>query len=91
MNRLLSRKALETSFTISIIAACTEVTGNFYEDRRRLYSENARQKNLGTYYTPCNVLPFTQVDRRTYQPIVKKQISISIQRKAFGRRRSLTA
>jgi len=72
MNRLLSRKALETSFTISIIAACTEVTGNFYEDRRRLYSENARQKNLGTYYTPCNVLPFTQVDRRTYQPIVKK-------------------
>ena len=72
MNRLLSRKALEKSFTISIIAACTEVTGDFYEDRRRLYAENARQKNLGAYYTPCNVLPFTQVDRRTYQPIVKK-------------------
>ena len=30
------------------------------------------QKNLGSYHIPCNVLPFTQADRLTYQPIVKK-------------------
>lgn len=71
-NRVLSRKVLEASFSISIIAACTKVTGNFSADRKKLYAENARQKNLGSYYTPCNALPFTLVDRLTYQPIVKK-------------------
>lgn len=71
-NRVLSRMVLEKTFSVSIIAACTPVTGDFSADRKKLYDENRKQKNLGAYYTPCNVLPFTLVDRRTYQPIVRK-------------------
>lgn len=73
VNRLLSKQVLEKTFGVSIIAAYTEVTGNFVEDRKKLYMENALQKNIGSYHTPCNTLPFTQVDRLTYQPIVKKE------------------
>lgn len=72
VNKALSRQVLEKTFAVSIIASATEVTDNFAEDRKRLYAENALQKNLGAYHTPCNVLPFTQVDRLTYLPVVKK-------------------
>lgn len=72
VNRELSKKVIRETFGVSIIASFTEVTDNFVEDRKKLYIENALQKNLGSYHTPCNVLPFTQVDRLTYQPVVKK-------------------
>lgn len=72
VNKALSKQVLEKTFAVSIIASATEVTDNFAEDRKRLYAENALQKNLGAYHTPCNVLPFTQVDRLTYLPVVKK-------------------
>ncbi|MDE6785407.1 MAG: hypothetical protein K2J26_08585, partial [Ruminococcus sp.] len=73
VNRVLSKKILEKAFGISIIASYTQVTDDFVNDRKKLYIENATQKNLGSYHTPCNVLPFTQVDRLTYQPIVEKE------------------
>lgn len=76
VNRALSKKALENTFSVSIIAACAEIDPSdedFSRDRRKLYEENARRKNLGTYSTPCNVLPFTQVDRLTYQPVTVKR------------------
>jgi len=72
VNRALSRQILDRTFGVSIIASFAPVTNNFVEDRKKLYLNNAVQKNLGAYHTPCNVLPFTQVDRLTYQPIVEK-------------------
>ncbi len=72
-NKKLSHKALTDTFGVSIIASCTEVTNDFISDRRKLYKENALQKNLGAYHTPCNVMPFTQVDRVTFQAVVKKE------------------
>lgn len=72
VNKVLSRQVLEKTYAVSIIASAVEVSGNFVTDRERLYAENAMQKNLGSYHIPCNVLPFTQVDRLTYQPIVEK-------------------
>lgn len=76
VNRVLSKKILEKTFGVSIIASYTQITDNFVNDRKKLYIENATQKNLGSYHTPCNVLPFTQVDRLTYQPIVEKENNI---------------
>ena len=73
INRALSSKILERTFGVSIIASAAPVTGNFVDDRDKLYRENTLRKNLGAYHTPCNVLPFTQVDRLTYQPIVEKK------------------
>ncbi len=73
INRALSRNILDRTFGVSIIASSATVTGDFVKDRRNLYLSNALQKNLGAYHTPCNVLPITQVDRVTYQPIVKKE------------------
>lgn len=72
INKALSRQVLEKTYAVSIIASAVEVSGNFVDDRGRLYAENAMQKNLGAYHVPCNVLPFTQVDRLTFQPIIKK-------------------
>lgn len=72
VNKALSRQVLEKTYAVSIIASAAEVSGDFVSDRAKLYAENAMQKNLGSYHIPCNVLPFTQVDRLTYQPIVKK-------------------
>lgn len=72
VNQQLSKKVLEKTFGVSIIAAYTEVSGNFVEDRKKLYNENALRKNIGSYHTPCNTLPFIQVDRLTYQPIIEK-------------------
>ena len=76
-NRGLSLSVLQKSHTISIIASCVKIEEhngelNFVEDRKKLYEENTLKKNLGVYQSPCNVLPFTQTDRLTYQPIVKK-------------------
>ncbi len=73
INRALSKKVLDDTFGVSIIASAVPVTGNFVQDRKNLYLNNAVQKNLGAYHTPCNVLPFTQVDRLTYQPIIEKK------------------
>lgn len=72
VNKALSRQVLEKTYAVSIIASATEVSGDFVSDRAKLYAENAMQKNLGSYHIPCNVLPFTQIDRLTYQPIVAK-------------------
>lgn len=72
VNKVLSRQVLEKTYAVSIIASAAEVSGDFVSDRAKLYAENAMQKNLGSYHIPCNVLPFTQADRLTYQPIVKK-------------------
>lgn len=72
INKALSRQVLEKTYAVSIIASAVEVSGNFVDDRARLYAENAMQKNLGAYHVPCNVLPFTQIDRLTFQPIIKK-------------------
>ena len=37
VNQQLSKKVLEKTFGVSIIAAYTEVSGNFVEDRKKLY------------------------------------------------------
>lgn len=58
---------------MNIIASCVEATDNFKLDRDTLYKENTKQKNTGYVSMHCNVLPFTQVDRLTYQPVVKKE------------------
>lgn len=71
-NRLFSRMLLDETWTITAIAACTEVTEDFIADRSRLYAQNALNKSTGYISTPCSVLPFTQVDMRTYMPIVEK-------------------
>lgn len=73
VNRIFSRILLEKTYSVSIIAACTETTENFAEDRRRLYEAKNQSKNLGTCSSPCNVLPFTQLERMTLMPVVSKK------------------
>ncbi len=72
INKRLSRYAIDNTYSVSIVASCVPVTGNFNEDRSRLYAENTTRKNQGTFLVPNNVLPFTQIDRLTYMPIIKK-------------------
>lgn len=71
-NKIFSKMLLEETWTISAIVSCTEVTGDFNNDRQKLYAQNALKKNTGYISEPCSVLPFTQVDMLTYMPICKK-------------------
>ena len=71
-NKILSRMLLDETYTVSIIASKVDTTENFIDDRKKLYQENRIKKNTRTFTTPCNTLPFTQVDRLTYMPIVEK-------------------
>ena len=72
INKALSRYAIDKTYSVSIVASCVEVTNDFNGDRSRLYAENTLRKNQGMFLVPNNVLPFTQLDRLTYLPIVKK-------------------
>ena len=69
MNRLFSRVIREQAYSLSLIASCVTVTGDFKADQKKLYEANAKSKNTGYIGVPCNVLPFTQVDRVTFQPL----------------------
>lgn len=69
-NRVFSKMLLDKTYSISIIAACVEMTDNFNEDRKALYRKKEHSKNLGTNSALCNVLPFTQTDRLTFMPLV---------------------
>ncbi len=77
-NRILSRMLLEHTYSVTAIVAYTNATDNFAADRNRLYEEKQRLKNIGTYSIPCNVLPFTQVDRQTFLPIVSKKDGVEM-------------
>lgn len=72
-NRLFSKMLLDKTYTINVIACCVDSSENFNDDRRDLYIANTRQKNMGTFTVPCNVLPFTQLDRNTWQPVAEKE------------------
>lgn len=71
-NRIFSRMLLDKTWTISAVVAYIEVGDDFSKDRDALYEKNALNKNTGNISVPCSVLPFTQVDMRTYMPIVTK-------------------
>lgn len=72
INKALSRYTIDKTYSVSIVASCVDVSGNFNEDRRLVYAENNLRKNQGIFPAPNNVLPFTQTDRQTFMPIVKK-------------------
>ncbi|WP_044975915.1 hypothetical protein [Ruminococcus sp. HUN007] len=72
-NKIFSKMLLDETYTISVIASCVEYTGDFNKDRGALYEENQKQKNTGSFSLPCNSLPFTQLDRNTWMPVVKKE------------------
>lgn len=73
-NRIFSRMLLDKTYSISLVASCVKVSGDFLADRKKLYEENGRIKAIGSASLPCSVLPITQVDDLTHMPIVEKKI-----------------
>lgn len=72
-NRIFSKMLLDKTYSVSIIAACTETTDNFNADRAKLYEKKFIEKNQGTFSLPCSVLPITLVDKTTFQPVCEKK------------------
>lgn len=72
-NQIFSKMLLDKTYSINMIAVCTETTDNFNNDRKELYRLNRLEKNQGTFSAPCNVLPITKIDRNTFMPICKKE------------------
>ena len=78
INHALSERALRNCPGISIIASHVEIEPgdeDFVSARKKLYTQNALQKNLSPHYSQCSVMPFTLIDRSTHQPILKRDAS----------------
>lgn len=73
-NRIFSSLVIEKAYSLQLMTAYVKCSENFNEDVLRVGKKLNIVKRVGTNSIPCNVLPFTQVDRKTYQPIVKKDI-----------------
>lgn len=92
-NRRFSRIVLEEAYGLKMIAAAVEwqkpANDNFdmpFEwNRQRVYAELDRVKRMEDAGAPCNVLPYTQVDRATSQPIVSKWSGVPSEQTAEGR------
>ena len=52
-NRIFSKMLLDETYSISLVASCVEVSGNFLDDRKSLYEENARIKATGAPRCPA--------------------------------------
>ena len=75
-NREFSYVVVTTASTLSMIGACTDWRPNetLAKNTARAHRELDKQKRMGNASLPCNVLPFTQVDRVTFQPIVGERV-----------------
>ena len=73
-NGIFSHILLKETWTVSSVVSGVPVSGDFINDRAELYRRNALNKSTGSMSVPCSVLPFTQVDMRTYMPIVEKDM-----------------
>lgn len=72
-NRLLSVYLLKNAPGLTMIATCVPFSGNFSEDKKKLYTKNALRKNLYPSYELSAVTPMTQIDPMTFSAVVKKE------------------
>ncbi len=80
VNKVFSRTVADEAYSLSMIAGCAEwetskdkTLSDFEWNRRRAYAALDRYKRTGNTATPCNVLPYTLVNRATYQPVIDRQ------------------
>jgi hypothetical protein len=73
-NRVFSRMVLKKAYSLVMTAACVEwdESAGFEKNRRRVMDELERKNRIAFTGIPCNVLPFTQVERTTFMPVVQK-------------------
>lgn len=71
-NKVFSHMLVDETWSVTAVVSCAPVTGDFIADRSELYRQNATNKSICVSTAPCSVLPFTQIDMRTYMPIVEK-------------------
>lgn len=72
-NRLLSVYLLKNAPGLTMIATCVPFSGNFSEDKKKLYTKNALRKNLYPSYELSAVTPMTQIDPMTFSAVTKKE------------------
>lgn len=75
-NKAFSRIVASEAHTLGLIAGCTTYEtsegSSFEQNRSRAYADLDRCKRIGPNSTPSNVLPYTLVNRVTFQPIVER-------------------
>lgn len=71
-NKVFSRLVLDNAYGLNMLTACVDWTGDFEECRSAVYGALDIQKRVGRASVLPNTLPFTQVDRTTFQPIAEK-------------------
>ena len=70
LNKEFSLYVLKTAPGLGLLAASTPYTENFKSDLSKLHASFDKAKRLGSNTEICNVLPYTKIDRKTFQSIV---------------------
>ncbi|HAE52075.1 MAG TPA: hypothetical protein DCG30_02320 [Ruminococcus sp.] len=74
-NRIFSRFILNNTYSADIFSVCTEFTGSFREDMRKLSALAENAGNQENNFMPCNVLPFTLADKYTFMPVYENKLT----------------
>ena len=72
-NKVISMWILKNCPTLSLITCCVPFTGNFEDDRKALYQENANRKNRYPASDIPAVTPMSQIDPLTFLPVTHKE------------------
>lgn len=72
-NKEFSRMVLKEAPGLGLIAAYVPATEDFRNDLAELHRAHDVAKNTGANTEFCNTLPYTQIDRTSFQPIVEKR------------------
>lgn len=76
-NRIFTRMLLDKTYSLNVTCSFVEIDeykNDFEADRTALFKESDRQKRTMPAMRPVNVLPFTQIDRKTSLPIAEKNL-----------------
>ncbi len=72
-NKDFSKYLLEKAPGLTLITSFVECSGNFENDRKKLYEKNRERKNRFPAYDMPAVMPFTQIDSTTFSPVTYKR------------------
>lgn len=78
-NRIISMYLLKNAPSLNLIASYVKYTGDFTDDREKLYKQNTLRKNQNPTIATAAVLPITQIDPLTFMPVTEKSVRFGVE------------
>lgn len=78
-NKIISMYLLKNAPGLNLIASSVKYTGDFTDDRKKLYKQNTLRKNQNPTIATAAVLPITQIDPLTFMPVIEKSVKFGVE------------